>query len=124
MSKTILIVEDNKLNMKFFNDLLQVHGYNTIQAIDGCGFLNLVRENRPDLILMDIRLPKISGLELIKMLKADGTLKRIPVVAVTAFAMKNDKEKIWQCGCDGYVSKPVSLQALLDTVSKFLHQEK
>ena len=120
MSKTILIVEDNKLNMKLFNDLLQVHGYNTVQAIDGRDFLNLVRKNKPDLILMDIRLREISGLELTKMLKADDRLRRIPVVAVTAFAMKKDKEKIWECGCDGYLPKPVSVQPLLDTVSKFL----
>ena len=120
MSKTILIVEDNILNMKLFNDLLQVHGYNTIQAIDGFEFLNLVKKNKPDLILMDIRLREISGLELTKMLRADHELCRTPVVAVTALAMKKDKERILECGCDGYISKPVSVQTLLDTVSKFL----
>ena len=121
MSKTILIVEDNKLNMKLFNDILQFHGYNTVQAPDGGRFLNLVRERKPDLILMDIRLRKTSGMELTKMLKADDKLKEIPVVAVTAFAMKQDKEKIFECGCDAYVSKPVSVQTLLNTVSKFLN---
>ena len=121
MSKTILIVEDNKLNMKLFNDILQTHGYNTVQAPDGGTFLNLVRERKPDLILMDIRLREISGVELTKMLKADDKLKGIPVVAVTAFAMKKDKEKILECGCDAYVSKPVSVQTLLNTVSKFLN---
>ena len=121
MSKTILIVEDNKLNMKLFNDILQAQGYNTVQASDGGTFLNLVGERKPDLILMDIRLGKISGVELTKMLKADVKLKEIPVVAVTALAMKKDKEIILECGCDAYVSKPVSMETLLNVVSKFLN---
>ena len=120
MAKTILIVEDNDLNMKLFNDLLQAHGYETMQTMDGRDVLQLARENRPDLIIMDIQLPEISGLELTKMLKADDELKDIPVIAVTAFAMKGDEEKIREGGCEGYVAKPISVPTFLETVAKFL----
>ena len=121
MAKTILIVEDNDLNMKLFNDLLQAHGYNTVQTMDGRDAVKLAREHRPDLILMDIQLPEISGLEVTKMLKADADLKHIPVVAVTAFAMKGDEEKIREGGCEGYISKPISVASFLETVAKFLN---
>ena len=120
MPKTVLIVEDNELNMKLFNDLLQAHGYNTLLAKDGRVVLEMARKNRPDLILMDIQLPEISGLEITKMLKADDDLCAIPVVAVTAFAMKGDEQKIRNGGCDGYIAKPISVASFLQTVSKFL----
>ncbi len=120
MSKTVLIVEDNELNMKLFNDLLQAHGYNTLQTRDGREVLSMTRKHRPDLILMDIQLPEISGLEIAKMLKADDDLNAIPVVAVTAFAMKGDEQKIRNGGCDGYIAKPISVNNFLQTVSKFL----
>ena len=120
MAKTILIVEDNDLNMKLFNDLLQAHGYETMQTMDGRDVLQLARENRPDLIIMDIQLPEISGLEVTKMLKADDELKDIPVIAVTAFAMKGDEEKIREGGCEGYIAKPISVPIFLETVAKFL----
>ena len=120
MSKTILIVEDNELNMKLFNDLLQAHGYNTLQTKDGREVMEIARRSRPDLILMDIQLPEISGLEITKMLKADDDLRDIPVVAVTAFAMKGDEQKIRSGGCDGYIAKPISVASFLQTVSKFL----
>ncbi len=122
MSKTILIVEDNELNMKLFNDLLQAHGYSTLQVKDGRAVVEITRQNRPDLILMDIQLPEISGLEITKMLKADDDLRSIPVVAVTAFAMKGDEQKIRNGGCDGYIAKPISVASFLQTVSKFLEQ--
>ncbi len=120
MLKTIMIVEDNDLNMKLFNDLLQAHGYGTIQTKDGRGALNMARERRPDLILMDIQLPGISGLEVTRMLKADSDLKGIPVIAVTAFAMKGDEEKVRDGGCEGYIAKPISVPGFLETISKFL----
>lgn len=120
--KTILIVEDNDLNMKLFNDLLQAHGYNTLQAIDGGEALGMAREHHPDLILMDVQLPEISGLEVTKRLKSDDDLKSIPVVAVTAFAMKGDEEKMLNGGCEGYISKPISVPNFLDTVAKFLNR--
>ena len=118
--KTILIVEDNDLNMKLFNDLLQAHGYETMQTMDGREVLDMVNEKRPDLIIMDIQLPEISGLEVTKMLKADDNLKDIPVIAVTAFAMKGDEEKIREGGCEGYIAKPISVPVFLETVAKFL----
>lgn len=120
MSKTILIVEDNELNMKLFNDLLQAHGYDTVQTMDGRDAIKLAREHMPDLVLMDIQLPEISGLEVTKMMKADDELRSIPVIAVTAFAMKGDEEKIREGGCEGYIAKPISVPTFLETVSKFL----
>ena len=120
MSKTILIVEDNELNMKLFNDLLEAHGYNTLQVKDGRVVVETTRRMRPDLILMDIQLPEISGLEITKMLKADDDLRAIPVVAVTAFAMKGDEQEIRSGGCDGYIAKPISVASFLQTVSRFL----
>lgn len=120
MSKTVLIVEDNDLNMKLFNDLLQANGYNTLQTKDGREALALTRAHRPDLILMDIQLPEISGLEITRMLKSDDDLKAIPVVAITAFAMKGDEEKIREGGCEGYIAKPISVATFLQTIGKFL----
>ena len=119
--KTVLIVEDNELNMKLFNDLLSAHGYQTLQTKDGREVIAIARETPPDLILMDIQLPEISGLEITKMLKADDELKDIPVVAVTAFAMKGDEERIRQGGCEGYIAKPISVASFLETVSRFLN---
>ena len=95
-TKTVLIVEDNELNMKLFHDLLDAHGYNILQTKDGMEALDIAREHHPDLILMDIQLPEVSGLEVTKWLKEDDSLKAIPVVAVTAFAMKGDEEVIRQ----------------------------
>ncbi|MEE8393982.1 MAG: response regulator [Rhodospirillales bacterium] len=120
MSKTILIVEDNELNMKLFNDLLQAHGYATVQTMDGREAMDLARQHHPDLILMDIQLPGVSGLEITKMLKEDSDLKDIPVVAVTAFAMKGDEEKIREGGCSDYIAKPISVPNFLETIAKFL----
>jgi two-component system, cell cycle response regulator DivK len=91
MSKTVMIVEDNELNMKLFHDLLEAHGYHPIGTRDGMEALDLARKHRPDLILMDIQLPEVSGLEVTKWLKGDPELKAIPVVAVTAFAMRGNE---------------------------------
>lgn len=121
MPKTILVVEDNELNMKLFHDLLEAHGYNVIQTRDGIEALKLARSHRPDLILMDIQLPEVSGLEITKWLKEDDNLRSIPVVAVTAFAMKGDEEKIRSGGCEAYIAKPISITNFLDTVQKFLN---
>lgn len=121
MSKTILIVEDNRLNMKLFNDLLQAHGYSTIQSLDGTEAVALTEEHRPDLILMDIQLPHISGLEITKMIKEKDNLKHIPVIAVTAYAMNGDEDNIIKGGCDGYIAKPISVTNFLETVADFLN---
>jgi two-component system cell cycle response regulator DivK len=123
MQKTILIVEDNELNMKLFNDLLEAHGYKTVQTRSGVEALELTRKHRPDLILMDIQLPEISGLEVTKQIKDDPTLRHIPVIAITAFAMKGDEEKILQGGCEAYLSKPISIVKFLETVRKHLKEQ-
>lgn len=123
MSKTILIVEDNELNMKLFNDLLESIGYNIIQTASGLNAVDLAREHKPDLILMDIQLPEVSGLEVTKWLKADDELAHIPVVAVTAFAMKGDEEKILEGGCEAYISKPISISKFLATIESFVAKE-
>ena len=120
MTKTVLIVEDNELNMKLFHDLIQAHGYNILQTKDGMEALKLARLHKPDLILMDIQLPEVSGLEVTKWLKEDDALKGIPVVAVTAFAMKGDEEVIRQGGCEAYISKPISVTSFLETVRRFI----
>ena len=120
-AKTVLVVEDNDLNMKLFHDLLEAHGYNIIQTKDGMDALRLARQHRPDLILMDIQLPEVSGLEVTKWIKEDDNLKSIPVVAVTAFAMKGDEEKIREGGCEAYIAKPISVTNFLQTVERFLN---
>ena len=120
MSKKVLIVEDNELNMKLFHDLLDSQGYETLQTREGLQALALARQYRPDLILMDIQLPEISGLEVTKWLKDDEELAHIPVIAVTAFAMKGDEERIRQGGCEAYISKPISVMHFLETVRKHL----
>ena len=120
MTKTVLIVEDNELNMKLFHDLLDAHGYGTLQTRDGMEALSIAREKLPDLILMDIQLPEVSGLEVTKWLKEDETLRDIPVVAVTAFAMKGDEERIREGGCEAYISKPISVSKFMETVRRFI----
>ena len=119
-TKTVLIVEDNELNMKLFHDLLDANGYHTLQTNDGMEVLDIAREHSPDLILMDIQLPEVSGLEVTKWLKEDDSLRRIPVVAVTAFAMKGDEEVIRDGGCEAYISKPISVVNFLETVKSYI----
>ena len=120
MAKTVMIVEDNELNMKLFHDLLEAHGYQTVGTRNGIEALDLARQHHPDLILMDIQLPEVSGLEVTKWLKDDPDLKSIPVVAVTAFAMKGDEERIREGGCEAYIAKPISVANFLQTVERFL----
>jgi two-component system, cell cycle response regulator DivK len=122
MQKTILIVEDNELNMKLFNDLLEAHGYKTLQTRSGREALELTRLHKPDLILMDIQLPEVSGLQVTQWIKEDEVLRHIPVIAITAFAMKGDEEKIRQGGCEAYLSKPISILKFLETVRSFLNE--
>lgn len=120
MKNKVLIVEDNELNMKLFDDLLGAHGYLTVKTRDGTQVLELARLHKPDLILMDIQLPEVSGIDVTKWLKADEGLKHIPVIAVTAFAMKGDEEKIRQGGCEDYISKPISITEFIKVVQKYL----
>lgn len=119
MNKKILIVEDNELNMKLFCDLLEAHDYDTIQTKDGMAALELAKTHSPDLILMDIQLPEVSGLEVTKWIKEDDDLRSIPIVAVTAFAMKGDEEKIRDGGCEAYIAKPISVNLFIDTIKQF-----
>jgi two-component system cell cycle response regulator DivK len=120
MKKTVLIVEDNELNMKLFNDLLEAHGYDTVQTKSGVEAVSLARQHMPQLILMDIQLPEVSGLQVTQWLKDDPALAHIPVVAITAFAMKGDEEKIRQGGCEAYLSKPISVVKFLETVRNYI----
>ncbi|MEX1147549.1 MAG: response regulator [Sphingomonadales bacterium] len=122
MAKKVLIVEDNELNMKLFSDLLGAHGYETIQTKDGMEAVALAEKHRPDLILMDIQLPEISGLDVTRKIKANKDLASIPVVAVTAFAMKGDEEKIREGGCEDYIAKPISVTEFLATVKRFTNR--
>ena len=121
--KKVLIVEDNDLNMKLFNDLLVAHGYGTLQTKDGVEAIALIRQHHPDLILMDIQLPEISGLEVMQWIKKDDDLRMIPIIAVTSFAMKGDEEKIREGGCEAYISKPISVANFLQTVERFLSSD-
>ena len=118
--KKVLIVEDNDLNMKLFNDLLVAHGYGTLQTRDGIEALALARQHHPDLILMDIQLPEVSGLQVTQWIKRDDDLRMIPIIAVTAFAMKGDEEKIRDGGCEAYIAKPISVASFISTVERFL----
>ena len=120
MPKTVLIVEDDDLSMKLETDLLQVNGYDVLQSVDGGDAVELAREHHPDLIIMDIKLPGVSGVEHVKALKADEALRDIPVLAVTAFALEGDKEKFLDAGCDGYIAKPISVPHFLETVAKLI----
>jgi two-component system, cell cycle response regulator DivK len=120
MSKTVLVVEDNELNMKLFHDLLEANGYNIIQTRNGLEAMDLARTHHPDLILMDIQLPEVSGLDVTKWIKEDEELRAIPVIAVTAFAMKGDEERIRAGGCEAYLSKPISVAKFIETVKAYL----
>jgi len=115
-----MIVEDNELNMKLFHDLLEAYGYRTVGTRDGFKVPDLARKHRPDLILMDIQLPEVSGLEVTQWLKADPELQAIPVVAVTAFAMNGDEERIREGGCQAYLSKPISVSKFIETIRRLL----
>jgi two-component system cell cycle response regulator DivK len=114
-----LIVEDNELNMKLFNDLLEAHGYQTLKTASGSEAMELARAHKPDLVLMDIQLPEVSGEVVTEWMKADPELKSIPIVAVTAFAMKGDEERIRAKGCEAYLSKPISIGKFIETVRTY-----
>lgn len=120
----VLIVEDNDLNLKLFRDLLEAHGCTTLHTRDGFQVVDLARKNAPSLILMDIQLPEVSGIEVTQWLKADAGLRDIPVIAVTAFAMRGDEEKIRAAGCDDYLSKPIAVHQFIATIRKHLEKSK
>jgi len=120
VTKRILIVEDNELNMKLLRDVLEAYGYAPITTAEGMASLALAPEHRLDLILMDLQLPDISGLDAVRQLKDHEETRSIPVVAVTAFAMIGDERKALTCGCDAYLAKPILLRDFLNLVEKFI----
>jgi two-component system cell cycle response regulator DivK len=122
MQKTILIVEDNALNQQLFAELLEDAGYATLSAGEGLDAFNLAKQHRPDLILMDIQLPAISGLEVTRWLKDDPDLRHIPVIAITAYAMPGDQERMKAGGCEAYIPKPISTTNFLQTIARFVGQ--
>jgi two-component system cell cycle response regulator DivK len=114
--KKILVVEDNELNLRLLNDLLEYHGYLVLLSREGAPALDIARQHRPDLVLMDIQLPDISGTEAARRLKADEHTREIPIIAVTAFALSGDRARILASGCDDYISKPFNITELLKLV--------
>ena len=118
MAKKVLVVEDNDLNRKLFCDLLQAHNYEATPVADGREAIDTARDMTPDLIIMDIQMPHVSGLDLIGQMKRDATLKPIPILAVTAYAGKGDEERIREAGAEGYVSKPVSVMKFVEAVQE------
>jgi len=118
--KRILIVEDNDLNLKLFRDLLNANGYDTVETKEGLEAIGLTRNLMPDLIIMDIQLPEVSGLDVTRKIKSDQSLRHIPIIAVTAFAMKDDEDRILRAGCEAYISKPIAIQQFITVVRRFL----
>jgi len=118
--KRILIVEDNELNLKLLNDILEFHGYEIVATGLGAGALDLTQLHQPELILLDIQLPDISGLEVARRLKADERTRTIPMIGITAFAMQDDERKVLDSGCDFYVAKPFNIGELLELVKRLI----
>jgi len=123
MSK-VLIVEDNELNLKLFRDLLTIQEHDVVASKDGLDIMDITTSEKPDLILMDIQLNGISGIDLIKELKDSNSTKHIPIIAITAFAMKSDETRISNSGCDMYISKPVSIENFFKAVNRFIKPHK
>ena len=117
-AKKVLVVEDNELNMKLFCDLLDAFGFQTVASRDGLKAVDLARQHKPDLIIMDIQLPEVSGLDLTRWIKDDTTIKDIPIMAVTAFAMRQDERLVREAGCEAYMSKPIQMSAFINEVKK------
>ena len=120
MGQKILVVEDNELNLKLFCDLLRAHGYEAEAVRDGREALERARAFAPELVVMDIQMPHISGLELIEQMKADAGLRATPIMAVTAYAARGDEERIRDAGAEGYVSKPISVVRFVEAVAALL----
>ncbi|MEQ8559323.1 MAG: response regulator [Henriciella sp.] len=122
--KTVLVVEDNELNMRLFCDLLDAFGFDTLQCRDGAKAVELTRQHKPDLIIMDIQLPEVSGLDITRWIKDDESIRNIPVLAVTAFAMRADEQRVREAGCEGYLSKPIQMRSFLTTVEELVGDRK
>jgi len=124
MNEKILIVEDNPQNMRLIEMVLRAKGYTLLKATDGEEALDVAFKELPDLILMDIQLPKLSGLEVTKKLRETPAFSHIPVIAITAYAMKGDKEGVIEAGCDAYVSKPINTRELPGVIAEMLRHTK
>jgi two-component system cell cycle response regulator DivK len=117
-SKKVLIVEDDELNMKLFCDLLASHGYDAIKSVDGMRAVEMAKEVQPDLVIMDIQLPQVSGLDLARWIKDDDATRAVPIMAVTAFAMRQDEEEVKEAGCEAYMTKPIQIVPFIEMVEK------
>ena len=120
MEKLILVVEDDVQNMKLFRDVLQVNGYAVLEATNGRRCLETVKVRKPDLILMDMQMPVMDGLEATRILKSDPVTQDIPVVALTAAAMAGDREDILRAGCNDYIAKPIKVDSFLTKVAEYV----
>ena len=121
---TVLIVEDNEKNMKLARDVLQAKGYQTVEALTGEEGVKLAKERKPDLVLMDIQLPGINGIEAFRRIRGDAATRSIPVVALTASVTPTDRSAISAAGFDAFISKPISLKEFLDTVKRLVEGKK
>jgi len=122
MPEKILIVEDNPQSMRLMEMLLRSKGYTLFKAMDGEEALNMVARERPDLVMMDIQLPKMNGLEVTRRLREDPAFSHTPIIAVTAYSMKGDRERVLEAGCDAYLSKPINTRELPRMVAEILSQ--
>jgi len=121
VNRTVLVVEDNDMNMQLVEYLLEEGGYDIVKAASGEEALTITRTGQPpDLILMDIHLPGMDGLSVVREMKSDGRTKRIPILALTAHAMRGDKDRFLEAGCDGYISKPIDVKTFLSSIEQFL----
>ena len=122
-TRKVLVVEDNELNMRLFCDLLDAFGFETFQCRDGAKAVEIARQELPDLIIMDIQLPEVSGLDITRWLKDDDKVAHIPVLAVTAFAMRADEQRVREAGCEGYLSKPIQIATFIKAVDALMPKE-
>ena len=122
MAKTVLIVEDNELNMKLFHDLLEAHGYSTVGTRNGIEALELARKHRPDLIIMDVQLPGMSGLEATRTLKSEEATRDIPIIVTSAYGPYADQGELKESGCDAYMPTPIEIGGFVDLVHSFLNR--
>ena len=122
-TRKVLVVEDNELNMRLFCDLLDAFGFETFQCRDGAKAVEIARQELPDLIIMDIQLPEVSGLDITRWLKDDDKVAHIPVLAVTAFAMRADEQRVREAGCEGYLSKLIQIATFIKAVEALMPKE-
>ncbi len=120
--KTILVIEDNEINLKLVRSLLHIGNFQVIEAVDAETGIEVARKKQPDLILMDIQLPGMDGLEATSILKNDPLTGHIPIIAITSYAMDGDKKKAREVGCDWYISKPINTRTFLDEIKEFLQK--